>query len=96
VSLKDMLVAIAAITGRKAPRFQMPRLPLYPLAYFAEAAASMTGKEPFLTADALKMAKHHMFFSSDKAVRELGYAYRPYAQAVEDAILWFRKSGYVS
>jgi dihydroflavonol-4-reductase len=95
VSLKEMLGAIAAITGRKAPRFQMPRLPLYPLAHLAEAIASITGKEPFLTADALNMAKYHMFFSSDKAVRELGYTYRPYTEGLTDAVAWFRKAGYV-
>ena len=39
----------------------------------AEAVARFTGKEPFLTADALKMAKYHMFFSSAKAKRELGF-----------------------
>ncbi len=95
VSLKEMLAAIATITGRKAPRFQMPRRPLYPLAYLAEAAASITGKEPFLTADALKMASHHMFFSSKKAVRELGYAFRPYTEGLDDAVAWFRQAGYV-
>src|SRR5262249_32395417 len=86
VSLREMLAAIAAITGRKAPRFQMPRLPLYPLAWLAESAASITGKEPFLTADALKMAKHHMFFSSAKATRDLGYKYRPYTEGIADAM----------
>ncbi|HYZ22197.1 MAG TPA: NAD-dependent dehydratase, partial [Rhodopila sp.] len=34
-----------------------------------------------------------MFFSSDKAVRELGYHARPVRQAVEDAVAWFRANG---
>ena len=37
----------------------------------AEAAAQITGKEPFLTRDALRMAGHHMFFTSARAEREL-------------------------
>ncbi len=96
VSLKEMLAGIAEITGRRAPQLRLPRLPLYPLAFIAEAAASLTGKEPFLTADALKMAKHHMFFSSAKAARELGYEARPYKQGLADALAWFRQAGYVS
>ena len=96
VSLKEMLGAIAEITGRKAPWFRMPRLPLYPLAHMAEAVASITGKEPFLTTDALKMAKYHMFFSSAKAARDLGYTYRPYRQGLADAIAWFRQAGHIS
>jgi dihydroflavonol-4-reductase len=95
VSLRGMLAAIAAITGRRPPRFQMPRQPLYPLAHLAEAVASITGKEPFLTVDALRMAKYHMFFRSDKAMRELGYTYRPYTEGLADAVAWFRKAGYV-
>jgi dihydroflavonol-4-reductase len=34
-----------------------------------------------------------MFFSSDKAVRELGYRWRPPVEAFVDAIAWFRKRG---
>ena len=96
VTLKDMLADIAEIVGRRAPKFRMPRRPLYPLAYLAEAVASITGREPFLTADALKMAKYRMFFSSAKAMRELGYAHRPYRQGLADAIAWFRQGGYLA
>ena len=93
VSLKTMLAVIAELTGRRAPGIELPRLPLYPLAYAAEIAATLTGKEPFLTVDALKMAKHHMFFSSAKAAKELGYRARPFAQGIADAIVWFRQAG---
>ena len=55
----------------------------------------MTGKEPFLTADALKMAGHKMFFSSAKASAELGYTARPYREALTDAVAWFRQAGYL-
>jgi dihydroflavonol-4-reductase len=92
-SLREMLAEIARLTGRPAPRIALPRAPLYPLAYAAEWAASLTGKEPMLTRDALTMASHHMFFSSAKAERELGYRARPYPEALADAIGWFRDAG---
>jgi dihydroflavonol-4-reductase len=95
-SLREMLVEIARLTGRPAPRIALPRAPLYPLAYAAEWAASLTGKEPMLTRDALTMASHHMFFSSAKAERELGYRARPYPEALADAISWFREAGYLT
>lgn len=93
VFLKDMLGEIARQTGRPAPRFALPRLPLYPLAYAAETIAEFTGKEPFITADALKMARYLMFFTSAKAERELGYKARPYQAAIADALAWFRHAG---
>lgn len=95
VLLKDMLAVIASLAGRKPPRVRLPRAPLYPLALAAEAFARVTGKEPLLTADALNMSKHHMFFSSAKAVSELGYHARPYADGLKDALNWFRQAGYV-
>ncbi|HEX4095411.1 MAG TPA: NAD-dependent epimerase/dehydratase family protein, partial [Caulobacteraceae bacterium] len=95
VSLRDMLAEIARLTGRKPPTVNLPRGPLYPLAYAAEAIAQLTGKEPFLTADALKMSRYQMFFSSAKAERELGYRARPYVEALADALAWFRQEGYL-
>jgi hopanoid-associated sugar epimerase len=95
VALKSMLETIAPLAGRRAPRIKLPRTPLFPIAYAAEAAARFTGKEPFITADGLKMAKHHMFFTSAKAERELGYRARPYAEGLADAVKWFRDAGYL-
>jgi dihydroflavonol-4-reductase len=39
------------------------------------------------------MARKHMFFSSEKAVRELGYRWRAPPQAFADAVRWFREQG---
>jgi dihydroflavonol-4-reductase len=94
-TLAEMLRVIAGLSNRKPPRVNLPRGPLYPLAYAAEAFASLTGKEPLFTVDALRMSEHHMFFSSAKAERELGYTARPYGQAIADALDWFREAGYL-
>jgi dihydroflavonol-4-reductase len=95
VALSRMLAVIAELAGRKAPTVNLPRVPLYPIAWIAEAIARITGKEPLVTADALKMAKYHMFFSSAKAMRELGYTARPYREALTDAYDWFKAAGYL-
>jgi dihydroflavonol-4-reductase len=95
VRLRDMLALIAPLVGRKPPRVRLPRAPLYPLAFGAEAFARMRGKEPFLTVDALKMSKYLMYFSSEKAKAELGFQARPFARGIEDAISWFRQAGYI-
>ena len=94
-SLREMLAEIARLTDRSAPSVSLPRAPLYPLAWAAESVARVTGREPFVTRDALRMAAHHMFFSSAKAERELGYTARPYRLALADALAWFRTAGYL-
>jgi dihydroflavonol-4-reductase len=95
VALETMLGDIAFLSGRRAPSLKLPRAPLFPLAWAAESFARITGKEPFLTADALRMSRYRMFFSSEKAVRELGYAPRPYKEGLKDALNWFGENGYL-
>jgi dihydroflavonol-4-reductase len=94
VVLSRMLADIAGLAGRKPPTVRLPRGPLYPLAAIFEAAAQATGKEPMLTRDALNMSKRHMFYTSAKAERELGYTARPYIEGIRDALAWFRAEGY--
>ena len=95
VMLGEMLGAIAHIVGRRPPTVRIPRAPLFPLAWINERLARVTGGDPFLTLDSLRMAKHRMFFTSAKAARELGYAPRPYREALTDAIAWFRDAGMI-
>ncbi len=96
VSLETMLGDIAGLTGRRPPRVKLPRWPLFPLAYGAELMARLTGRQPFLTADALRMSRYWMFFSSAKAKAELGFAARPYREGLKDALAWFGTNGYLS
>jgi len=96
VSLEVMLGDIAQLTSRRAPKIKLPRGPLFPLAYGAELVARLTGKEPFLTADALRMSRYRMFFSSAKAKAELGFAARPYREGLKDALAWFGAHGYLT
>jgi dihydroflavonol-4-reductase len=93
--LRDILAVIAALTDRPPPRFRVARSVVFPIALFAEAMARLSGREPFITTDGLRMSRNIMFFSSAKAEQELGYRARPYEQGLEDAISWFRKAGYL-
>jgi dihydroflavonol-4-reductase len=91
--LKDILALVADVVGRRPPRIEVPEVLLRPAAWFLEGVARLTGIPPMMTSDQIKMARHKMFYSSAKAVRELGYAPRPLRAAVEDAVAWFRANG---
>jgi dihydroflavonol-4-reductase len=95
VLLADMLAEIAGMVGRRPPRWRIPHAAVIPIAYAAEAAARLTGREPFTTRDGLRMAQHHMFFTAAKAQRDLGFRARPYRAALDDAIRWFSAAGYL-
>ncbi len=95
VMLRELLGEIAQLVGRRPPRVRLPAAPLVPLAHAAEALARLRGREPFLTVDGLKMSRNRMFFSSDKAERELGYRPGPYVAGVRAAVAWFGREGYL-
>ena len=90
-----LLADIARLVGRRPPRLKLPRTMIYPIAYGAELIAKVSGVEPFVTLDGLRMARHYMFFDDSKARRELGYISRPYREGLSDAIAWFRSHGYL-
>jgi dihydroflavonol-4-reductase len=93
LNLAEILRRIAALTGRTPPKLAVPIPAIWPIALVAEALGRFTGREPFVTLDGLRMARHKMFFSSAKAMRELGYAPRPAEHGLADAIAWFRAAG---
>lgn len=95
MTLGEMLAEISRLAGRRAPTTRLPRQLVYPIAYGAEAAARITGREPFATVDGIRMAKYKMYFSSAKARRELSYNSRPASEALADAYRWFRDAGYL-
>jgi dihydroflavonol-4-reductase len=93
LTLREIITAIGRLTGQKPPRIRLPAATLLPFALGAEIIARLTGRETRLTLAGVRMARKPMYFSSDKAVQELGYGWRPPAAAFGDAIAWLRAQG---
>ncbi len=93
MTLREILGQISAQVGRAPPRVRLPYGLVLPIAYLAEGYAKLSGRSGRITLEGVRMSRKRMFFSSAKAVRELGYRWRPPAQAFEDAIRWFREHG---
>jgi len=93
MTLREILAHISRMAGRNPPRIRLPHAAVLPLAYASEALARATGRGARVTVESVRMARKHMYFSSEKAVRELGYSWRPPTAAFEEAIVWFREQG---
>jgi dihydroflavonol-4-reductase len=91
--LKDVLALVANVAGRRPPSIQLPEAVVWPAAAVMEWFARLTHIPPMMTRDHLKMARKKMFYSSAKAIAELGYSPRPVRLAVEDAVAWFKSHG---
>ena len=89
LTMPAILALVDEVMGRRRSRVRLSEPVLWPLALACEALAGF-GVEPLVTRDHLRMARKKMFFSSTKAMQELGYAPRPAREAIADAIAWFR------
>lgn len=96
VTLAALLACVAAETGRRPPWLKIPRALVTPIALGGELVAQVSGREPFVTRDGLRMSKRHMYFTAGKAEGELRFRARSYVEGVRDAIHWFRAAGYLA
>ncbi len=96
MTLREILTELSRITGRPSPRVRLPHNLILPIAYLTEAWGRLTRREElFLTLDGIRMAKKRMFFSAEKARRDLGLVTRPVREALQDAVEWFKEKGYL-
>jgi dihydroflavonol-4-reductase len=92
MTLRDLLHSIAEVGGVTPPHIRIPHNAVVPVAWLSECWARMTGANPIVTMDEIRMARKFMFFSSGKAEEKLGYKPRAALQAIADAVNWFKEN----
>ena len=95
MTLKEILDALSAITGRRSPRVKLPHVVALMAGYADEMYSRLAGREPQIPVDGVKMSRHKMFIESDKAARELGYQQGSIEAALERAVRWYEDNGYI-
>jgi dihydroflavonol-4-reductase len=96
MTLKQILDALSAITGRPAPRVRLPHAVALAAGYADQWFSRLAGREPQIPVEGVKMSRHRMFVESDKAVRELGYKPTSVEAALERAVNWYQQHGYLN
>jgi dihydroflavonol-4-reductase len=95
MTLKQILDALSAITGRPAPRVRLPHAVALAAGYADQFFSRLAGRQPQIPVEGVKMSRHRMFVESDKAVRELGYKPGSVEAALERAVRWYEQHGYL-
>lgn len=90
LSLKEIFENLARLAGRSAPRLRIPYGVAFAAALCAEGWARLSRRPPRIALTGVQMAKKRMYFSPEKAVRELKLPQTPVEQALQDAVDWFR------
>lgn len=96
LSFSQIWQLLAELSGRPAPRLEIPyRLALL-LAWADEARCRLTRSQPAIPLEGVRLARYLMHVSSEKARRELGYRPSSVREALARAVDWYRRHGYVS
>jgi dihydroflavonol-4-reductase len=94
-TMEQAFAVLEEVSGVRAPRTRIPYWLALGAAYASEALSLLRRQPPKAPLAGVRMARHKMYFSPTKAIRELGLPQTPPRQALADAAEWFRQNGYV-
>jgi len=95
MTLKELLDALAKITGLAAPTWRIPHSVALIAAYGDALFSRVRGCEPRIPVEGVRIARHKMFVNDAKARKELGYQPGTVEAALERAVRWYVENGYV-
>ena len=96
LTLLEVFGILAEITGRRPPRIRFPYWLVIGAAYCDQWLESdLMRREPTIPVEGIKITRHPMYVSSEKAINELGLPQSPVETALENAIRWFSDYGYL-
>ncbi len=92
VVLSEYFSLIADECGRPRPLLTLPRIAVMAGGACFSIVERLSGRPmPFSFSQARLLSGKYGWYSSDKAIRELGYRFRPVAEAVRDYVTWVRR-----
>jgi dihydroflavonol-4-reductase len=96
MSLLEIFETLSDLTGLPEPKVRLPHWIPLAVAAADTILSRISGRTPRVSIEAVRMARHKMYFTAEKAVRQLGLPQTPVEEALERAVTWFRANGYVS
>ena len=94
MTTREVFARTAELIGGRAPIARAPLPILRGFTRAVEAVYGLAGKEPPITMDLMVHAGIYNWYSSDKAVRELGYTITPFDETILAAYRWYREHGH--
>ena len=96
LTLLQVFGMLADITGRRVPRLRFPYPLILGAAYVDQwIQGAIMGRTPRIPVEGIRVARHPMYVTSQKAVEELGMPQNSVEIALEKAVRWFADHGYI-
>lgn len=97
LTLQELLALLQELTGRPAPRWQIPFWLALGAGYVDQfVEGNLLRREPHIPLEGLKVARDPMYVTSQKAIERLGLPQSPVEAALERAVQWFTDYDYVN
>ncbi|MHC1770161.1 MAG: NAD-dependent epimerase/dehydratase family protein [Flexilinea sp.] len=93
VTVQELFDVIANACNCKSVTMFLPAGLAKLAAIISEAVSKITGKPTILTRFTIYNLVRNNNFSSEKAVKELGYSFRPFSETIRDEVKWLRDEG---
>ncbi|MBR90041.1 MAG: NAD-dependent dehydratase [Verrucomicrobiales bacterium] len=94
LTMAEAFALLEKITSVPAPRMRVPYAVAWMAAMVDEGISQLTRRPPKAPLAGVRMARYKMFFDPAKAITKLGLPQTPPAEALADAVAWFKKHGY--
>ena len=94
LAFSDVIATLERVTGVPAPKRKIPYGLSLAVGFASENWARLTGQSALITMEAVKTIHAKKAVTSDKAVKELSAAFRPFDTTVRDEVEWFRVNGF--
>lgn len=86
--LQELLQKIAQASGQNRRITRVPTPLIKGVSWIGEAIAYLNRSEPFFAWDLAKLSRRNIYYSSDKAMQELGYRITPLKETIQKVIEW--------
>lgn len=95
ISYFELWQRMAKIGNSTGPKFKIGPVVRWGSGLWGDLVYRCTGKEPLVNSAAIKMSAQYHYYSSQRAIDELGYEFRPADEAITAAYQWFKEHDYL-
>lgn len=85
---------IAKELGKETPSIKIPNWVLLFLSYIFLFIAEVLGTKPKLTPEMTRFNRLKLYYSNEKAKKELGLSFRPFKESIKRAVKWYKVNRY--
>jgi dihydroflavonol-4-reductase len=95
LSFFEIRKIIAEMMGKNPPKILLPSPIFSALGYILNWISYLAEKRPKFTHENARLNKIYLYFSNEKAKKELGMEFKPFKESVKKMVEWYKQNSYL-